>query len=257
MPRPGPHELGQNLLTDARVAARVVELVPGPPLPIVEWAAGRGALTRGLAALGRPVEAVEIDRRSVARLRRILPPHVVVTRADILRHAPPRGRYDLVGNLPFALTTPALRRLVTLGGWRRAVLLLQWEVARKRAAVGGTTLLTAQWWPWFEFGLDRRVPAAAFRPRPSVDAGLLVVDRRESPLVDVRSRQAYQAFAARVFTGRGRDVRGILTGLGLPGRAVEAWRARHGVAPHALPRDLGATAWVAAYELGSRGTRSA
>jgi len=52
-------------------------------------------------------------------------------------------------------------------------LLVQWEVARRRAAVGGTTMLTAAWWPWYEFTLHARtrtlVPAGTRRRRWAVD----------------------------------------------------------------------------------------
>lgn len=248
----GAHELGQNLLVDRQVVDRVVELVRDGDRPVIEWAAGRGALTVPLARLGRPVEAVEIDPRSVGRLGRIVPGNVTVTRDDILRHAPPSGAYDLVCNVPFHLTTPVLRRLFTLDGWRRAVLITQWEVARKRAAVGGTTLLTAQWWPWFAPRLDRRVPAAAFRPRPSVDAGLLVLDRRAEPLLPPDRRRDYQRFAAAVFNGPGRGVHAVLARQGLARGDLRQWAREHRVAPNALPRDLDARAWVAAYRLSVR-----
>jgi 23S rRNA (adenine-N6)-dimethyltransferase len=248
--RPGPHELGQNILTDHAVARDVVGLVAGRSLPIVEWAAGTGALTRRLARLGPPVEAVELDPAALARLRRTVGPHVAITHGDILRHAPPAGRYDLVANLPFHLTTPALRRLLGLPGWQRAVLITQWEVARKRAGVGGTTLLTAQWWPWYAFTLARRVPASAFSPRPSVDAGVLVVDRREQPLVDCRA--GYQRWVRAVFTGPGAGVPAILTRAGLPRRAVDRWARTEGVSSRALPRDLTDRQWATAYALHGR-----
>ena len=72
--------------------------------------------------------------------------------------------YTLVSNVPFHITTAVMRRLLALSQWRDAILITQWEVARKRAGVGGATQLTAQWWPWYEFELDRRIPAAAFVP---------------------------------------------------------------------------------------------
>lgn len=255
MPRtyPGPHELGQNHLSDRRIAARIVELVNAEsergasPRPIVEWAAGRGAITYSLARTGRPLEAVEIDPRLVARLRRTVGAHVVVTQGDILRHAPPSGAYDLVCNVPFHLTTPVLRRLLALDGWCRAVLLTQWEVARKRAGIGGTTMLTAQWWPWYTFTLDRRVPAAAFDPRPSVDGGLLVLDRRADPLLCASQRRRYQEFVAAVFTGRGRGAAGVIRRRGVPRPAVAAWCRAHGVRERSLPGDLTVQAWVDAY----------
>ena len=245
----GTHALGQNLLVDTQVIDRVVDLVPDVDRPLVEWAAGRGALTLPMARLGRPIEAVEIDPRSVSRLGRIVPGNVTVTRDDILRHAPPSGTYDLVCNVPFHLTTPVLRRLFTLAGWQRALLITQWEVARKRAAVGGTTLLTVQWWPWFTFRLDRRIPAAAFRPRPSVDAGLLVIDRRPEPLVPVTDLGRYQRFAAAVFNGPGRGVHEILVRQGIARGDVRGWARANAVGPSALPRDLDAHAWVSAYAM--------
>lgn len=248
----GAHELGQNLLIDTQVIRRVVDLVPDADRPVVEWAAGRGALTLPLARLGRPLEAVEIDPRSTGRLSRVVPGNVTVTRDDILRHAPPSDPYDLVCNVPFHLTTPVLRRLFTLTGWQRAVLITQWEVARKRAAVGGTTLLTAQWWPWLSPRLDRRVPAAAFRPRPSVDAGLLVIDRRAEPLLPVREQRGYQRFAAAVFNGRGRGLHEILTRQGIARDDVRRWAREHGVGPNALPRELDARAWAGAYRMSRR-----
>src|SRR5690606_36671141 len=70
-----------------------------------------------------------------------------------------------------------LRRLLRRPDWRHAILLTQWEVARKRAGVGGGTLLTAQSAPWSEFTLHGRVPARAFRPAPSVDGGILSITR--------------------------------------------------------------------------------
>jgi 23S rRNA (adenine-N6)-dimethyltransferase len=171
---------------DPSVVACVVDVVAAwPHRPLLELGAGDGALTVGLAALGRPLTAVELDERRAERLRSRLrgrARQVDVRHADLLRTPFDTGA-DVVSNVPFGITTPLLRRLLAAGGWRHSLLLLQWEVARKRAGVGGTTMLTAQWWPWFEFELLRRVPAASFRPRPAVDGGLLLLRRRARPLV--------------------------------------------------------------------------
>ncbi len=73
----------------------------------------------------------------------------------------------VVGNIPFHLTTPILRRLLSSATWQHAVVLTQWEVARKRAGVGGRTMMTAQAAPWFDFVLDSRVPAGCFTRGPA------------------------------------------------------------------------------------------
>lgn len=214
----GRHELGQNFLVDPGVRRRIVDLVPPGPEPVLELGAGDGAVTRLLADGRRPVTAVELDPRRAATLRRELAGRARVEQGDMLRCSLDVPHH-VVSNVPFAITTPLLRHLLGQRVWCTAVLLLQWEVARKRAAVGGTTLLTASWWPWYEFALAGRVPARAFRPVPSVDGGLLVLRRRAAPLLE--DRGAYQRFVRSAFD-RGR---------------VDGQR----------PRDLDAGRWVAAF----------
>ena len=104
-------------------------------------------------------------------------------------------------------------------------------------------MLTAQWWPWYEFRLLRRVPARSFRPVPSVDGGLLTATRRRNPLVD--ERDPYQRFVKEVFSGRGRGVREILARTGRIERsALREWLREQRVPPQALPKDLTAQQWA-------------
>ncbi len=183
----GRHELGQNFLVHTPTIDRIVALVAKTDGAILEIGAGGGALTARLAELGRTLTAIDIDESRIAELRRTHPA-VRVEHADALRH--PLDAPVIVGNVPFHLTTPILRRLLQRPTWEHSILLTQWEVARKRAGVGGGTLLTAQSAPWFEFQLHGRVPARAFRPMPSVDGGILSITRRGSSLVPVDERRA-------------------------------------------------------------------
>nr|WP_231713542.1 rRNA adenine N-6-methyltransferase family protein [Arthrobacter sp. zg-Y769] len=70
---------------------------------ILELGAGNGALTRPLAALGRDLLAIGLDPGCVRRLQRRLP-GVQVQHSDAL--AVPYDRPEVVGNIPFHLTTP-------------------------------------------------------------------------------------------------------------------------------------------------------
>ena len=72
--------------------------------------------------------------------------------------------------------------------------MVQWEVARKRAATPPTTMLSTTWVPWWTFRAGRRIPAAAFRPVPAVDAAVLEVTRRTPPLLPDRMGPAYADF---------------------------------------------------------------
>ncbi|MFN6545657.1 23S ribosomal RNA methyltransferase Erm [Mycolicibacterium nivoides] len=236
----GRHEYGQNFLCDRRVVADIVKIVARTTGPIVEIGAGDGALTLPLQRLDRPLTAIEIDRRRARRLADRTSAEVVST--DFLRYRLPQTPHVVVGNLPFHLTTAILRRLLYGPGWTDAVLLMQWEVARRRAAVGGATMMTAQWWPWFEFGLARQVSAESFRPRPGVDAGLLTITRRDEPLIPCAERRRYQALVHQVFTGRGRGLAQILRP-----QVDRRWLQANGIHPSALPRDLSAQQWAALF----------
>ena len=184
----GRHEHGQNFLTDSRVIASLMDRVAGTTGPLIEIGPGDGALTHPLARTGGAFVSPWF-----AALRFRLPghPHVIV------------------GNIPFHITTAILRRLLHAPAWTDAVLLMQWEIARRHAGVGASTMMTAQWAPWFSFELGERVPRAAFTPRPGVDGGVLHIRRRPTPLVPTKKRKAFQARPRRCMSepaGGRRDV---------------------------------------------------
>lgn len=238
----GRHELGQNFLVHTPTIDRIVALVAKTDGAILEIGAGAGALTAGLAELDRRLTAIDIDERRIARLRRDHPT-VRVEHADALRH--PLDAPVIAGNVPFHLTTPILRRLLRRPAWRHSILLTQWEVARKRAGVGGGTLLTAQAAPWFEFHLHGRVPAHAFRPMPSVDGGILSIARRGAPLVPAGERRAYERFVGDIFTARGRGMAAILATVSrMSAPAARQALYATGIHPASLPRDLDAVQWA-------------
>lgn len=238
----GRHELGQNFLHHPPTLRRIAELLDQTEGAVLELGAGDGAVTRVLVDLGRDVTAIDLDEHRVRRLRRELPT-VRVEHADALRH--PFDRPVVVGNVPFHLTTPILRRMLRERAWRHAVLLVQWEVARKRAGVGGGTMMTAQAAPWFAFELAGRVPAHGFTPRPSVDGGLLRIERRDQPLVADGQRAAYDSFVHAVFTGRGGSLDRVLQGATrVDGRTVRRAMARAEIDRRSLPRHRDPHQWA-------------
>lgn len=252
--RAGRHELGQNFLTDRKTIDTIVGLVAQTDGPIIEIGSGAGALTLPMQTLGRPITAIEIDPRHAQMLQPKANSRTTIVRGDFLRHRLPRSPHIIVGNLPFHQTTAMLRRILHAEHWTTAVLLVQWEVARRRAAVGGATMMTAQWWPWYDFTLTGRIPASAFTPRPGVDAGLITIARRTVPLVDPAQRPRYSSFVHAVFTGKGRGLRQILPRVsGIQDTAtVKAWLAAEGFSDTSLPRDLSCEQWSELFSIVAR-----
>lgn len=113
-------------------------------------------------------------------------------------------------------------------------------------------MMTAQAAPWFSFGLVGRVPSSGFRPRPSVDGGLLAIERRRTALVPPAQRKAYERFVGDMFTGAGRSFGQILqraTGVTRP--VADRALAAADLGPRSLPRDVGPEQWAVLWrELG-------
>lgn len=196
--------LSQNFLVDRHAIDALVDgSGVGDGDLVVDIGAGNGLISAALVRRGAQILAVERDPSLAERLRAKFAtwPAVTVVEADVLETPWPAGPFRVVANIPFGITTKILRHLLDSDVLARADLIVQAEVARKRGTGGRGTLLNACWEPWFEFGTGARIPAAAFRPRPRVDAAVLIVTRRSPPLVGPASRRDYTDFVTAAFEG--------------------------------------------------------
>jgi 23S rRNA (adenine-N6)-dimethyltransferase len=205
-----PRRLGQHFLGSERLGARLVaDAGVGSAHRVVDLGAGTGVLAAALATTGAAVLAVEIDDGLASGLARRFgdTPNVTVLRADLGDVPLPVNPYRVVANPPFGRTAAVLRRLLDApdGGLVRADLVVQWQVARHRARVCAgepADLLGATWGPWWRFTRGRRLPAACFRPRPSVDAAVLVVTRMNPPMLPANEFDTYARFVREEFARR-------------------------------------------------------
>ncbi len=205
-------EWGQNFLGDERLLsslAALARLRPGDW--VVELGAGLGHLTRALAATGAHVVAVERDRELVPILRAELP-DADVAEADAksfdLRGVAARAgqRVVVCGNLPYHLSSPILFHLLDQReAVRRAVLLLQREVAERIAARPGGRdygLLSVLLQHVAEPKLELTVPRHAFTPPPEVESAALVLEFLDGPRAEVRDEARFRALVKAAFSHR-------------------------------------------------------
>src|SRR5207247_8588124 len=133
-----------------------------------------------------------------------------------------QGRYVVVAKLPYHITSPALRHLLSAGPpfASRLVVMVQAEVAQRIAAQpGDMSSLAVAIQAQARVRIVRRVPAAAFFPRPKVDSAVLLIE----PLPDQEraiSRNELAEFVALVQAGfkqpRKKLVNSLAEGLGTP-----------------------------------------
>ncbi|TDC37871.1 ErmE/ErmH/ErmO/ErmR family 23S rRNA (adenine(2058)-N(6))-methyltransferase [Micromonospora sp. KC213] len=199
--------LSQNFLADPAALARLVRAArPDPDDLLLEVGAGRGQLTRPLAARCRRLIAYEVDPALASELAALSAalPRVTHRQQDFLAATPPDEPFSVVGNIPWSLTAAVVRWCLAAPRLRAATLLTQLEYARKRSGDHGRwSRLTVLTWPEHHWRLAGRVPRTAFRPVPSVDGGILRIERRPEPLLPAAALPAYRRMVERGFGGVG------------------------------------------------------
>jgi 16S rRNA (adenine1518-N6/adenine1519-N6)-dimethyltransferase len=248
--------LSQSFLDDQRVAAAIVRAAGlDQRTDVLEVGPGLGALTERLARTARRVVAVEIDEHLVDWLRAELAGsvNVSVCAADILR-IDPSSLFDrdfvVVANLPYHITSPALRHLLAIGPpfARRLVLMVQAEVAERIAAEPGQmSALAVITGAQARVSRVRRVPAAAFYPRPKVDSAVLLL-QPIPPAERAVTREELPAFAELVRAGfqqpRKTLANSLADGLHCPKEQALERISRAGIDPGARPQALSVDDWV-------------
>ena len=173
--------------------------------------------------------AIEIDPWLVEDLGRRFAgePRLEVIHADVLETDLTQwGPAVVAGNLPYYITSPILERIVRAReSVRRAVLLVQKEVAERLAAAPGSRdygYLTVQMALFFEIRLLANVPPAAFHPPPKVDSAVVLLEpRARAAELGIADPAAFLAFVGRAFHQKRKTLRNNLAGL-YPRETVDA-----------------------------------
>jgi 16S rRNA (adenine1518-N6/adenine1519-N6)-dimethyltransferase len=213
LPCPVPRRLGQHFLRPASVEKLLRVIAPEPGDVFLEIGPGQGALTLPLAERCARLVAVEIDGALARRLRGRVPAHVEIIEqdalaADLRSLVPPGSR--LVGNLPYYVSSPLLRRFLDLRDHVRDVhAMLQDEVARRIASPPGSKeygILSVLYSLYADADIPARFPPGAFQPPPRVHSALLRARFRETPRADVPDLADFERFVKKAFARRRRTL---------------------------------------------------
>ena len=248
--------LGQHFLRDEGARDAVAGLCSaGPGDAVLEIGPGRGALTGRLLATGAKVTAIELDDILAGKLPGMVgdaAKNLKVINEDFLRldlRTLGPGPYVVAGNLPYAVGTPILQRLLEWDGWSRAVLMFQLEVAERIVAkLGGADygLLSLSVLARADAELALTVPPSAFMPPPAVDSGVVVLTRLKQPRLSAEDEKGFWRLAKTSFTQRRKMASGVLAkALGKPRAEVDAAFAAAGVGVSARAEEIPFDAWRA------------
>jgi len=180
-------KLGQNFLVDDAACHAIVEALGDvSERTVIEIGPGHGAITELLAARCHRLIGLELDRALAAELtfRFRDKRNVQIIEGDVLKTelrslVPKDETADVIGNLPYYITSDILLQLFAAGSAgviARAVLMMQREVADRVSAEPGVRdygLLSAT--AQMNARVDRlfTLPPTAFSPPPEVDSTVL------------------------------------------------------------------------------------
>ena len=225
---------GQNFLRNRGAVERIVAAVEAAPDEIVlEIGPGEGVLTEKLVALPNRVIAVEIDPDLAARLRAKFGERLELIHDDALEAPLPDAPYRAVGNLPYNVGTPILRRVIADPNCRRAVFMLQKEVADRLVAKPGDEpygFLTLYVQMFASAKTLMTLDPKSFYPPPKVRSAVVILDPR--PPQYESDRDTLVDLISTSFRMRRKKLVNNLTGWrGLDRAAVLALMERAGVHP--------------------------
>lgn len=258
------HRLGQNFLIDNHVIERIMALaeLTGSER-VLEVGPGIGTLTLALVQEATRVTSIEMD----TELEPVLSAHAMdhsnfrFIMGDALA-VPPAAIAEaldgepelLVANLPYNVAaTIILQFFQTMPSLRRAVVMVQKEVADRIAAVPGTKAYGAYTVKLSLYGEVTgrfEVPPRCFMPAPHVDSAVVRIDRVD--VSDAEGEGAASADAAAVaravdaaFAQRRKTIRNSMSSNGFDKDALDAAFEACGISPTARAEALTAEDFIA------------
>jgi len=200
--------LGQNFLVDENIVRKIIAFAQlKKDDHILEIGPGFGALTKELVKILPTFTAVELDRTLAAFIRAEFP-QVHLIEKDILQvplsEIAGEKKVKVLGNIPYAITTPILFKLLDeRAAVHSAILMMQDEVARRLLAKPGTKeygVLAVQLQAFAEVEYGFKVKREVFKPRPEVDSAVVRLTMR--PHTDIMRETVFKTLVRTAFRMR-------------------------------------------------------
>jgi len=202
---------GQNFLFDHNILRKIVDCGDiYASETVVEIGPGLGTLTRFISERAKRVIAIEFDKKLIGRLTENLSDlsNVEIITADALKFPYDKisGRFKVVANIPYYITTPLIFRLLKFRAKIVSMtLLIQKEVAVRIVAPPGSKdygVLTISIQFHTKPELRFRVSRKAFSPPPSVDSAVVHFDIPAGPIYMTSDESFFFAVVKSAFMQR-------------------------------------------------------
>lgn len=215
-----PNFSGQHFLHKPGLIREIVDRAQiGSEDTVLELGAGAGALTTLLSERAGKVLAVEYDEKLIDTLKRKTAAYgnTVIIHQNILNLRLPKGKFHVVANIPYAITTPIMKLLLNrpTSGFQRGVIVMEKGAAKRFTSPYVKNAYVLVWKMWFDLRLIKEISRECFSPPPKVESAMVKITRRPKPIIGNQDRMAFiglAEYALKVPTAPADDVlRGIFT----------------------------------------------
>jgi len=202
---------GQHFLFDPNILKKIIACSGVTREDtVVEIGPGLGTLTKFLSFYAKKIIAIEIDKRLIEKLEGILSScgNVEIIQADAMKfpYDTINGKFKVVANIPYYITTPLLFRLLEFKEKiTDMTLLMQKEVAKRITASHGSRdygvlSISAQYHtkPELKFMVSRK----AFVPPPDVDSAVVHFNVSPRPVFPVSNEKLFFDIVRTAFAQR-------------------------------------------------------
>jgi 16S rRNA (adenine1518-N6/adenine1519-N6)-dimethyltransferase len=235
--------LGQHFLYDPLIIREIIRIagIRHEDL-VVEIGPGPGELTEALARHSSGVIAIELDESLFNKLANRFAgrENISLVHLDALEYPYHElGRFKVVANIPYYITTPIIFRLLEAREKLLSMTLtVQKEVAERIVASPGgkdygVLSIMVQWYAETRIGMI--IPKEAFRPVPKVDSAVVRIDVLSRPAFEVEDEKLFFGIVRAAFSQRRKMLSNSLRSFG--GDPKE-WLERAGIDPSRRPETL-------------------
>lgn len=244
--------LGQHWLTDDSILEDIVnEAGIGPDDLVVEIGPGPGFLTAKILERTNRLIAIEFDEKLFNNLQDKYNQNkdVKIINQDILKFnfSEISEPYKIVANIPYYLTSNLLRILSEINnGPDRAVLLVQKEVAERiNSKDGQHSKLSVFIQNVYKTSLGPTVTADNFTPPPKVDSRVIILNKREQPVVPGNLKKEFSSVVRAGFSEKRKKLRSSLSGgLQISKEDVDLILKKTNINPNSRAQELSIKNWI-------------
>jgi len=247
-------KLGQNFLIDKRAIKKVIKAAHLKTKDIVlEIGPGLGALTKELAKKSKKVIAIEKDPNlarilnNELRIKNIK--NVEIIQGDILKILNPKtiihNSYKVVGNLPFYLTAPVIRKFLESGPPKEMILIVQKEVGQRICArPPDMSLLSVSVQFYAKPEVVSYIPKKSFWPPPKVDSAIIRINPKINKTRKINSRRFFKVVRAGFSHPRKQLINNLSESLKIERGKIKNWLLKNNIHPERRAETLSIENWL-------------